>query len=160
MRLGYAELAPDGFVVLRSVEHYLNTATALEPVLLELVRLRASLLNGCEYCIGLHTHELKKHNEAQGRIEAVAEWQESDAFTERERAALAWADAITNIQDRHASDEAYAAVQEHFRDADLVNLTLTIASINAWNRMTIAFRAEERRVSPAAPQPTTPAGKP
>ncbi len=146
--------------MLRSVEHYLNTATAFEPVLLELVRLRASLLNGCESCIGLHTHELKKHNESEGRIEAVANWQESDAFTERERAALAWADAITNIQEGHASDEAYAAVQEHFRDADLVNLTLAIASINAWNRMSIAFPAEKRRVSPATEQPATPVGNP
>ncbi len=146
--------------MLRSVEHYLNTATAFEPVLLELVRLRASLLNGCEYCIGLHTHEPKKHNETQGRIEAVGEWQESDAFTERERAALAWADAITNIQEGHASDEAYAAVQEHFRDADLVSLTLTIASINAWNRMAIAFRAEKRHISSIAAQPPNPAGKP
>jgi len=159
-RLQYTELAPEGLAALRAVEHYVNTDTALEPVLTELVRLRASLLNGCGYCIGLHTHELKKQNETEGRIGAVAKWEESDAFTERERAALAWADAITKIQDGHASDEAYAAVQVHFRDGDLVNLTLTIASINAWNRMAIAFRAEERRVFPAAPQPTTPAGKP
>ncbi len=142
------------------MEHYLNTGTALEPVLIELVRLRASLLNGCESCSGLHTHELKKHNESEGRIQAVAEWQASDAFTQRERAALAWADAITNIQEGHASDEAYAAVQEHFRDADLVNLTLAIASINAWNRMAIAFRAEKRRVSAQSGNPADPAGKP
>jgi AhpD family alkylhydroperoxidase len=133
---------------LRSVEHYLNTGSALEPVLLELVRLRASLVNGCEYCIGLHTHELQKHNETADRIVAVADWQPSAAYSQRERAAFAWTDAVTNIQDGHASDEAYAAALQEFTEPELVNLTLAIASINAWNRVAIAFRAEIRRVNP------------
>ena len=150
-RLQYAELAPEGLAAMRAVEHYANTATALDPTLLELVRLRASLLNGCEYCIGLHTHELTKHNETPDRIAQLATWQTSSAYTERERAALAWTEAITNIQDGHASDEAYAQIRQHFDEVDLVNLTLAISSINAWNRMAIAFRAEKRRVSPAAP---------
>jgi alkylhydroperoxidase family enzyme len=94
----------------------------------------------------MHTHELNRHNETSGRIAAVAAWRESDAYTERERAAFAWTEAITNIQDGHASDEAFTAVRKHFSDVDLVNLTFAIAQINAWNRLAIAFRAEKRKL--------------
>ena len=111
-------------------------------MLLELVRLRASLLNGCEFCIGLHRRELAKHHEPESRVGAVAGWRESDAFTERERAALAWTETVTDVQDGHVPDEAFAAAQEHFEEKELVDLTLAIASINAWNRMAIAFRAQ------------------
>ena len=147
-RLNYATLAPQGLATLRAVEHYLNTGSQLDPILLGLVRLRASLLNGCEYCIGLHTHELTKHNETPDRIIQLATWQTSTAYTERERTALAWTEAITNIQDGHASDKEFAAARSHFSDINLVNLTIAIASINVWNRMAIAFRAEKVRVSP------------
>ncbi|ADW68486.1 carboxymuconolactone decarboxylase family protein [Granulicella tundricola] len=140
-RLRYTELAPNGIAAMRAVEHYVNTESGLEPVLLELIRLRASLLNGCEYCIGLHSHELTKHNEPQGRIAGVEDWQSSNAFTKRERVAFAWTEAVTNIQDGHASDKAYAAAREYFSEVELVNLTIAITSINAWNRMAIAFRA-------------------
>ena len=130
---------------MRGVEHYLNTGSGLEAVLLELVRLRASLLNGCEYCIGMHTKELEQHNEPESRVSAVAGWRESEAFTERERAALAWAEAVTNIQEGHVPDEALRRVREHLRgtyDKEMVNLTLAITTINAWNRMAIAFRPQ------------------
>ncbi len=151
-RLRYTELAPEGIAVLRGVEHYANTGTGLSPILLELIRLRASQLNGCEYCIGLHTHELAKHNEPAGRIAGVSGWRDSDAYTEQERAAFAWTEAVTNIQQGHASDEAYAEAHAHFCDVDLVNLTHAIASINAWNRIAIAFRAER----PATPRQAAP----
>jgi AhpD family alkylhydroperoxidase len=139
-RLKYAELAPQGMAALSGVEHYLNTASMVKPVLLELVRLRASLMNGCEYCVGLHSHELRKHNEPVERIIAVARWRESDAFTEQERAALQWAEVVTDIQEGHASEEEFAALQVHFSDVEVVNLTLAISSMNAWNRMAIVFR--------------------
>ena len=140
-RLRYPELAPEGIASLRAVEHYLNAATALPAVLLEMVRLRVSLLNGCDFCVGHHTGELRKHHEPESRIAALRGWQNSDAFTPKERAALAWADSVTEIQSRHADDTAYAAVATFFHDKDLVDLTLAVASINAWNRMSIAFRA-------------------
>lgn len=138
-RLRYPEFAPDGVASLRSLEHYLNATTVLPAVLLELVRLRASLLNGCSFCVGHHTKELGKHNEPETRIEAVREWATSDAFTPKERAALAWTDAVTNIQGSHASDAEYEAVSAFFHEKELVDLTLAIAGINAWNRMSIAF---------------------
>jgi AhpD family alkylhydroperoxidase len=148
-RLKYAELAPAGMTAMRGVEHYLNTGTGLEPVLLELVRLRASLMNGCGFCVGLHTKELRKHHESEGRIGGLADWRHSDAYTRRERAALGWAEAVTDIQVGHAPEEAYQAVLAHFSEAEVVDLTMAVASINAWNRLAIAFRAEWR------PQPET-----
>lgn len=141
-RLPYTRLAPEAYQALTAVGHYLNTATALEPVLLGLVYLRASLLNGCGFCTGLHTAELLRHHEPQTRIDAVEHWIDSDAFTPRERAALAWTDAITNIQSSHGSDAEFAAVSEFFHEKDLVDLTFAIAQINAWNRLGVAFAAE------------------
>src|SRR5579864_6786809 len=141
-RLPYTKLAPEAYRSLQSLGHYLRTATSLDAVLLGLIDLRASQLNGCGFCIGMHTHELKHANEPDTRINAVANWRNSDAFTPRERAALAWTEEITNIQDGHASDEAYAAVSEFFKDKELVDLTFAIATINAWNRLGIAFATE------------------
>jgi AhpD family alkylhydroperoxidase len=141
-RLPYPKLAPEGYEKLLALGHYLTTGTALEPVLLELVYLRASTLNGCGFCVGMHTASLKKRHEPQTRIDAIADWQSSDAFTPRERAALAWTDAITNIQGSHASDADYAAVNEFFTGKDLVDLTVAIAHINTWNRLGIAFATE------------------
>ena len=141
-RLPYDKLAPQAYAALIALGHYLNTATTLEPGLLGLVYLRSSILNGCGFCIGMHTAELKHHHEPQTRIDAVAQWQDTDAFTLRERAALAWTDAITNIQATHASDAEYAAVKEFFDGKDLADLTFAIAQINAWNRLGIAFAME------------------
>src|SRR5579875_1968214 len=141
-RLPYPKLAPDAYNTLVSLGKYLRTGTSLDHGLIELVDLRASQLNGCEFCVAMHTNELKHSNEPESRISAVANWRGSDAFTARERAALAWTEEITNIQSGHASDEAYAAVSEFFEEKELVDLTFAIAAINAWNRLGIAFRAE------------------
>ncbi len=148
MRLPYPKLAPQPYEAMLAAGHALHTTTALEATLLELIKLRASHLNGCGFCIGMHKAELQRHNEPQTRIEALADWQSSDAFTPRERAALAWTDAITNIQQGHASDATYAAVTEFFRDKDLVDLTFAIAQINAWNRLGIAFAVEWAPLKP------------
>jgi AhpD family alkylhydroperoxidase len=150
-RLRYAELAPDGIAALRQLEHYLNTATALGPVLLEFVRLRASTLNGCDFCVHLHSAELLKYHEPQTRIDAVANWPTSDAFTPRERAALAYTDSVTNIQQTHVTDEEFADINKFFSGKDLADLTLAIAGINAWNRLAIPFRSEWK----PTPKPAT-----
>lgn len=141
-RLPYPTLAPEAYRSLQSLGHYLRTGTSLDAVLLGLIDLRASQLNRCGFCIGMHTKELKHANEPDSRIHAVENWRTSDAFTPRERAALAWTEEITNIQEGHASDEAYAAVSEYFKGKDLVDLTFAIATINSWNRLGIAFAAE------------------
>jgi AhpD family alkylhydroperoxidase len=137
--LKYGQLAPEGIAKMRELEHYLNTRTNFEQPLLELIRLKASLINGCEYCINFHTAELRKKNESAERISQVAEWRSSEAYTKRERAALAWTEAVTNIQDGHAPDAIYDEVRAHFSDVETVNLTLAITTINAWNRISIAL---------------------
>ena len=138
-RLKYGQLVPEGLAKMTALEHYLNTASGLEFVLMDMVRLRASLMNGCEYCIKLHTAELKKHNETPERIEGLGEWRNASVYTQRERAALAWTEAVTNIQDGHAPDVVYDEVRAHFSDVETVNLTLVITTINAWNRLSIAL---------------------
>jgi len=138
-RLEYGKLAREGLEKMRALEHYLNTASGLEANLLDLVRLRASLMNGCEYCINLHSDELRKLHEPEERIAGVAEWRGSSAYTQRERAALAWTEAVTNIQDGHAPDAVYDEMRAHFSEVEAVNLTLTIATINAWNRLAISL---------------------
>jgi AhpD family alkylhydroperoxidase len=140
-RLKYGQLAPEGLAKMTALEHYLNTGSGLEHTLVELVKLLASLMNGCEYCILLHTSELRKMNETAERIAGVEEWRGSAAYTKRERAALAWTEAVTNIQDGHAPDVLYEAVRAEFTDVETVNLTLVISTINAWNRIAIALGA-------------------
>jgi AhpD family alkylhydroperoxidase len=153
-RLKYGQLAPESIAKMQALEHYLNTETGLEPALVELVRLRVSLMNGCEYCIAMHTAELKKRNETVERIAGLADWrgagigagaEAGGAYTQRERAALGWAEALTNIQDGHAPDVVYEAVRAHFTEVETVNLTLVISTINAWNRIAIGLGTHSER---------------
>jgi alkylhydroperoxidase family enzyme len=105
------------------------------------------LMNGCEYCVRLHTSELQKVNETAERIAGVADWRSLEIYTKRERAALAWAEAVTNIQDGHAPDVLYDEVRAQFSDVETVNLTLVISTINAWNRVSIALGAHSGHAS-------------
>ena len=145
-RLEYGKLAPEGLEKMRALEHYLNTATGLEPVLLDMVRLRASLLNGCEYCIQLHAAELRKLHEPEERIAGVADWRGAGtgtggAYTQRERAALAWAEAVTKVAETAVPDLEFKAATAHFSEKELADLTIAIGLMNAYNRMAISFRA-------------------
>jgi AhpD family alkylhydroperoxidase len=125
-------------------------ASGLELPLLQLVKTRASQLNGCAYCIDMHTKDARAGGETEQRLYALSAWRETPFFIPRERAALAWTEAVTNIQQGHASDEAYAEVSREFDEKQLVRLTLAIAQINTWNRIAIAFRAEPGIYQPAA----------
>jgi AhpD family alkylhydroperoxidase len=141
VRLKYWQLAAEGLAKMRELEHYLNNEAGLEASLLGLVRLRASLMNGCEYCIHVHTAELQKLNETAERIAELVDWRSSELYSKRERAALAWTEAVTNIQEGHAADVVYEAVRAQFTDVETVNLTLAISTINAWNRIAISLGA-------------------
>jgi len=147
VRLKYGQLAPEGLAHMRELEHYLNNGAGLDASLRELVRLRVSLMNGCEYCMVLHTSELKKVNETEERIGSVADWRNAQVYTKRERAGLAWAEAVTNIQDGHAADAVYEEVRANFSDVETVNLTLVISTINAWNRISIALGRHSEHAS-------------
>lgn len=140
-RLNYMAAFPEGIHAVRGVEKAVR-GSGLEASLLELIKTRASQLNGCAYCIDMHTKDARAAGETEQRLYALSAWRETSFFTPRERAALAWTEAITNIQQGHAPDDLYEEVRREFDEAELVRLTLAITQINTWNRIAIAFRAE------------------
>jgi AhpD family alkylhydroperoxidase len=146
-RLDYAKAYPGGYQAMAQLERAVRQS-GLEPLLLELVKTRASQMNGCAFCIDMHTKDARAQGETEQRLYALNAWRETPFFTERERAALAWTEAITNIQQGHASDEAYAAMRKEFDEAEAVKLTWAIGAINVWNRIAIAFRPEVGKYEP------------
>jgi AhpD family alkylhydroperoxidase len=148
-RLNYARAFPDGLHAILSVEKAIK-ASGLEPRLLELVKMRASQLNGCAYCLDMHSKDARAAGETEQRLYTLPAWRGTPFYTPRERAALAWTEAITNIQHGHASDEEYEAVRKQFDESELVKLTVAIAQINTWNRIAISFRAEPGIYQPQA----------
>ena len=116
-------------------------ATGIEPSLIELVKIRASQINGCAFCLHMHTTDARRQGEAEMRLHLLSAWREAPVYTERERAALAWTEALTLIAETHAPDADYEAMRAQFSEAEAVNLTMLIGAINAWNRVAIGFRA-------------------
>ena len=139
-RMNYYQAAPETVKALRAVEAQI-LASGLEKSLIELVKTRASQINGCAYCISVHTADARKQGETEERLYLLNAWRESPLYTERERAALAWTEAVTLIAETHAPDDLYEDVRAHFSESETVNLTMLIGSINAWNRLAISFRA-------------------
>lgn len=139
-RLNWSEVAPEGAKALYGVHHYVTAKTNLPDELIHLVFLRVSQINGCAYCIDLHSRDLRKTISVD-KITLLPVWHEvPHLFSEQERAALAWAEEVTNVSQTHASDEAYAAAATAFEPKDLVDLTITIAAMNAFNRLGAPFR--------------------
>jgi AhpD family alkylhydroperoxidase len=116
--------------------------SGLEHTLLELVKLRASYMNGCAFCVDMHTKDARAAGETEQRLYAVPVWRETPFFTPRERAALAWTEAVTDVSGSRVEDDVYTEAREHFDEAELVELTLAIVTINGWNRLSVAFRTE------------------
>ncbi|KQT15843.1 MAG: carboxymuconolactone decarboxylase family protein [Bradyrhizobium sp.] len=139
-RMNYYQAAPDTIKALMALEAQIQS-TGLEKSLIELVKIRASQINGCAFCINMHTEDARKRGETEQRIYLLDAWRESSLYTERERAALAWTEAVTLISETHAPDDAYEQARAQFSAEEAVNLTMLIATINAWNRIAIAFRA-------------------
>jgi AhpD family alkylhydroperoxidase len=148
-RLNYAKAFPEGVHAVLNLEKVIR-ASGLEPSLLELVKMRASQINGCAYCLDMHSKDARAAGETEQRLYALSAWEEAPFYTPRERAALAWTEAITNIHEGHAPDTVYEEVRKEFNEAELVRLTLAIAQINTWNRIAIGFRAEPGTYQPAA----------
>src|SRR5215470_13306612 len=140
-RLNFYQAAPDTIKALVAVEDQVK-ASGLEQSLIELVKTRASQINGCAYCINMHTADARKYGETEQRLYLLSAWRESPLYTERERAALAWTDALTLIAETHAPDEVFAEVRAVFNDKELMDLTALIGMINLWNRLSIGFRAQ------------------
>jgi len=139
-RMNFYQAAPETIKALVAVESQI-TASGLEQSLIELVKTRASQINGCAYCINMHTEDARKHGETEQRLHLLAAWRESPLYSERERAALAWTEALTLVSETRAPDADYEAAHAEFTDGELVNLTVLIGAINAWNRIAIGFRA-------------------
>lgn len=139
-RMNYFQAAPETMKALMALEEQIQS-TGIEKSLIELVKIRASQINGCAFCINMHTEDARKRGETEQRIYLLNAWHESPLYTERERAALAWTEAVTLISQTHAPDDVYEQVRAQFSDEETVNLTMLIGAINAWNRLAIAFRA-------------------
>ena len=132
--------APEPIKAMMAFEATLK-ASGLETSLLELVKLRASQINGCAFCIHMHATDLRKHGESEMRLYMLNAWRESSLYSERERAALAWTEALTRLAETQAPDEDYNRLKAQFTEAEQVNLTLAIGAINVWNRLQVGFRA-------------------
>ena len=134
------DVAPGSLKPLIELEKTIKNS-GLELKLIELVKTRASQINGCAYCIHMHTKDARANGETEERLYLLSAWRESPLYSERERAALAWTEALTLVAETHAPDEDYAELGRHFTPAEQVNLTLLIGAINAWNRLAIGFRS-------------------
>lgn len=139
-RLDYFAAAPESMQALLALEKHVQKC-GLEHSLIELVKTRASQINGCAYCIHMHTRDARAAGESEERLYLLSAWRESPLYTHRERAALAWTEALTQVADTHAPDEDYAEMRQHFTEQEAVQLTLLIGVINIWNRLAIGFRS-------------------
>lgn len=150
-RGNYAKAAPGVMRAMNALETYIADC-GIEPALQDLVKLRASQLNGCAYCVDMHSLDARAGGETEQRLYALPVWRETPFFSERERAALLWTEKLTLIAHDQVPDEVYAQVRPQFTEEELANLTLIIATINAWNRFAISFRAEPGHYKPAKHQ--------
>lgn len=139
-RIEYAKVAPGIMQAMQALEGYVRQG-ALEPDLLELVKVRASQINGCAFCIDMHTKDARAAGESEQRLYALDAWRETPFFSERERAALEWTEAVTLVSEGHVPDDVYGQATEQFSEKDLVDLTMAVIAINGWNRLAISMRA-------------------
>lgn len=153
-RVDYMQASPEPIKAMQKLEHAIR-ASGLEPGLIDLVKVRASQLNGCAFCIDMHIKDARQRGESEQRLYSLNAWAETPFYTNRERAALSWTEALTNIQQGHASDEAYEIASAQFNESELVNLTLAITTINAWNRIALGFRMVPGTYQPTARSTST-----
>ena len=147
-RIDYVKTARGVYEAMLGLEKYLHQS-GLEETLLDLVKLRASQINGCAYCIDMHWKDLRSIGESEQRLYGLDAWPESPYYTDRERAALAWTEAVTKIREGHAPDDVYEQARAQFSEKQLADLTLAIATINAWNRLAISARSVPGTYQPA-----------
>jgi AhpD family alkylhydroperoxidase len=151
-RINYSKVAPEGIRALGGLETYLRSS-GLEPDLVNLIKTRASQLNGCAYCIDMHTKDARARGETEQRLYALPAWRATPFYTDRERSALAWTEAVTLISEGPIPDTLYEEARHYFSERELVDLTLSLVAINGWNRLTIPFRTVPGTYQPKAPAP-------
>jgi AhpD family alkylhydroperoxidase len=147
-RFGYLKVAPGAYKAMLGLEQYLHQC-GLEESLLGLVKLRASQINGCAYCLDMHWKELRASGENEQRLYSLDAWQESPFYSDRERAALQWTEALTLINNGRVPDEVYDEVRPHFSEKEMSDLSLAVVAINGWNRLNIAARTVPGNYQPA-----------
>ncbi len=138
-RLNYSKITPDALKGMLELEKYVSNS-GLEKTLYELVKTRASQINGCAYCLDMHTKDARKAGETEQRLYALSAWRETPFYTERERAALAWTEALTLISKNEVPDSLYEFTRKHFKEEEIIALTMAIVAINGWNRLAVGFR--------------------
>ena len=148
-RMKIEQAAPGVFQAMLGLEKYLRDC-GLEASLLDLVRMRASQINGCAYCLDMHSKDARAAGETEQRLYLLSAWRESPFYSERERAALEWTEALTKISEDHVPDAVYTLVREQFKEKELADLSLAIVAINSWNRLSISFRKEVGGYRPAS----------
>lgn len=139
-RLDYVKAAPEAYRAMAGLEEYIR-GCGLDRSLIELVKIRASQINGCAFCLDMHAKDARANGETEQRIYGLPAWRETPFFTDRERAALDWTEALTCVADGHVPDDLYLRVRDLFGEKELVDLTLVVTTINAWNRIAIGFRS-------------------
>jgi AhpD family alkylhydroperoxidase len=147
-RLDWYKISPGAYKAMAGLEGFVK-GSGLEPALLELVKMRASQINGCAYCLDMHSKDARAAGETEQRLYELNAWRETPFYTERERAALAWTEALTLVHETHAPDEVYEVVCKHFTEEEVVSLTTAIVAINGWNRLAIGFRMVPGTYQPA-----------
>jgi AhpD family alkylhydroperoxidase len=150
-RIHYASVVPGAYKAMLGLEDYLHEC-GLEESLLHLIKLRTSQINGCAYCLDMHWKDLRAIGENEQRLYSLDAWRECPYYTDRERAALAWTEAVTLIANGHVPDSVYEEVRPHFSEKELADLTLAIATINAWNRLSISARTTPGTYQPVKKQ--------
>jgi AhpD family alkylhydroperoxidase len=149
-RLEAQKVSPAAYQAMLGLEMFVRKSSNLEPSLIELVKMRASQINGCAFCLDMHSKDARAEGESEQRLYALNAWRETPFFSDRERAALAWAEAVTLVAEGHVPDEVYDEARQQFSEEELVNLTLALVTINGWNRLCIAFRVVPGSYQPAA----------
>jgi len=147
-RINFKKLVPAAYRAMFALETYVQQS-GLEASLLELVKMRASQINGCAFCLDMHSKDARAAGETEQRLYLLNAWREAPVYTERERAALEWTEAVTLISETHVPDDAYQNVRQHFSDEELVHLTMAIVAINGWNRLEVSFRGVAGSYQPA-----------
>jgi AhpD family alkylhydroperoxidase len=148
-KVNYLQVAPDAYRAMAGLQRYV-AESGLEHSLMELVKLRASQINGCAYCLDMHSKDARAAGETEQRIYVLSAWREAPFYSERERAALAWTEAVTRLGEGGVPDEVYETAREQFTDKELVDLTMAIVTINGWNRLAISLGADVGSYQPGA----------
>lgn len=141
-RVNYKKVAPDAHQAVGALDRYVVSESGLDPRLIHLIKIRASQINGCAYCVNMHVREARRDGMGEQWLDLISVWRESSVFDARERSVLAWTEALTELARSHAPDADFEPLRQHFSDAEITKLTVAIGTINVWNRLAVGLRAQ------------------